>query len=641
MKSNSIFNKASIEKNIKKHFEHFDYAHIYWLFCENSFTDWINNKEHVDQNTKKPFMSPAEFFKDGDHYFEQQIDAFLWGLNTLPLQKNGLTWTWIEHLHTRCTNGLHNEGSDKITGDVRYSTIGLDFLNPMACFLLNKETKASVDGIKELFQEFNSIKQDILFYATDKNNQTYLIPYHEVEFMLKMQIECFEKNKEDILKYKKYINSADNFINIDKLNEKNKLILEYFSKNYPVLHSDVGYVLPEKNPMIIRKIAEQFIENYNKKMKKFAKSPPKNQDKIIIAILTLVKGLLNLHVWHDGNGRLCAHQLLNLLLLQNGFSPTILKNNCLDAYSLQELCDRVKEGFVIFNNIEKLYKDMQFMGEKQNEIEKLFDNVVNKEKSIFEKKAVSSFCKAVLQQKFNKARQIVGDMTHFSSEELHVFSGCSKTQLSWLKSHTQYFVDDKEISFVDLFKKILRSACDQANHTLIIDMINHAKKNKDLEFVILNKTINLIIISDNKIFKLLKGQLKDVMNFKGGELKLLEAFPYITNEDNSKTILKLLKNNIIDNIKLFDKNSKSFFRVLQQIFKRQHKSIIKGIIELWNKNNPMQDKKMSHYFNKLISNRDDLTNEEKIELTKMLDKNSIFTLSLDHLEMSSNKLQLN
>lgn len=69
----------------------------------------------------------------------------------------------------------------------------------------------------------------------------------------------------------------------------------------------------------------------------------------LTAIARVCRDLESAHLFLDGNARTIGMLLINHLLLQNGFTPTILHNpNSTDAYSVAELVTQIKRGQLVF-----------------------------------------------------------------------------------------------------------------------------------------------------------------------------------------------------------------------------------------------------------------------------------------------------
>lgn len=73
------------------------------------------------------------------------------------------------------------------------------------------------------------------------------------------------------------------------------------------------------------------------------------QDTKLNAIVSCIHELELTHPFYDGNCRTFGILLLNKLLLQEGFSPTVVANaDAFDAYGTAELCEMVRKGMKFF-----------------------------------------------------------------------------------------------------------------------------------------------------------------------------------------------------------------------------------------------------------------------------------------------------
>lgn len=85
---------------------------------------------------------------------------------------------------------------------------------------------------------------------------------------------------------------------------------------------------------------KKLTECFNQELK-LAKTSEKKQRLIV----QYVQNLNQFHPFDDGNIRICAFVLLNMLLMRESLSPVIWQNpNILDGYSLDECCMQVQNG---------------------------------------------------------------------------------------------------------------------------------------------------------------------------------------------------------------------------------------------------------------------------------------------------------
>ncbi|MGH3915043.1 MAG: hypothetical protein ACRDTC_16800 [Pseudonocardiaceae bacterium] len=76
-----------------------------------------------------------------------------------------------------------------------------------------------------------------------------------------------------------------------------------------------------------------------------------DEDKRLAAIAKVIRALHVIHPFTGGNGRTNITLLLTKLLLDSGFTPTILKNmdNLFSGtYTIEEIVDGIREGFIEF-----------------------------------------------------------------------------------------------------------------------------------------------------------------------------------------------------------------------------------------------------------------------------------------------------
>lgn len=78
-----------------------------------------------------------------------------------------------------------------------------------------------------------------------------------------------------------------------------------------------------------------------------ASSPHEANDEKLAIIIKFVQRLEHIHPFWDGNTRTFAMVLLNALLMQHGFVPTLFDDpNKFDGFAVSELVDLVKEGMI-------------------------------------------------------------------------------------------------------------------------------------------------------------------------------------------------------------------------------------------------------------------------------------------------------
>lgn len=148
-------------------------------------------------------------------------------------------------------------------------------------------------------------------------------------------------------------NGADYF-KIEKRSLLNENVLQYDHKNIPSdetlqeIFKDMSspeshwkITLSETDPAKIQKQMNVIIETYEQEIKE-AKN---DEDKKIRAIATCIHELELCHPFADGNCRTFCLLGLNKLLMAQGLLPCIPENpNQFDAFSIDELCVKIKEG---------------------------------------------------------------------------------------------------------------------------------------------------------------------------------------------------------------------------------------------------------------------------------------------------------
>ncbi|MFC3394294.1 Fic family protein [Brenneria rubrifaciens] len=79
----------------------------------------------------------------------------------------------------------------------------------------------------------------------------------------------------------------------------------------------------------------------------------KNDDDKLSSIVRICRNLEQAHCFTDGNSRTLGFLLVNQLLLENAFSPAIIRDpNRFDGFSSQELVNEIKKGQRLFNQLQ-------------------------------------------------------------------------------------------------------------------------------------------------------------------------------------------------------------------------------------------------------------------------------------------------
>lgn len=137
-------------------------------------------------------------------------------------------------------------------------------------------------------------------------------------------------------------------------------ILLHGNKNEATIKKDVDYILQEVEKEIqyigllrqttIPEVVEHCVE-YSKQYRA-AIAAAKNTAEKITSIVTYIQNMHQYHPFADGNGRTFVFFLLNKLLMDNEFSPSIVNNpGNFTAWSVQELVDEIKEGQIRFESL--------------------------------------------------------------------------------------------------------------------------------------------------------------------------------------------------------------------------------------------------------------------------------------------------
>ena len=586
-------------KTSQNPFDSFDFNYIDNLFVENRLMQWFG-KENKDG---KEMTSFADFFQP--NYLTIQKKAFFWGLDTIP---DELNFSWIANLHHLATSTLKHELGSAIRKDVRRIQTELAFHNPLVQAVLGLPSKASPDGIESLFTEISHLnlgetENNVSFFLADVNIDPELTPDGQVidvsvakQYYLEQQ-NMFSEH-ENLLK--KILSDAQvspeiyfsSGINIIDEEQKNKILLvmgEVAKNGLGPLLKRIGYNLSDRNPFLIRAKAEDIINNYNRSSKN-------TENEKLDAIIILVKGLLNLHVWPDGNGRLCAHQLLNLLLIKNGFRPALLDNNCLDAFTIDELRERIIKGMKAFR--EKCTQEGNTLAKFREE-----NGLPSTQKS--------DFSKAILQNQIEDAKKCLsGTTVAITSEELDLFTNYRDADINWfnLQENPQLFVDNSPCNKDELVKALLELGIRNANENLLLSVINYClEENPEL----LNGNVNFLrealVYGTFKIFELLKPTLISHL-----QREFLRLIPYCQNEK--------IANELINFVNTDDLLPEYYTGMLKKLVSLQTYSIIEKFIALDRVKYYLllDNTSLANDLIDVIKNRIDLTLDEKNNIIKLV-----------------------
>lgn len=581
----------------------FDCDFLSLLLAENRLLAWIGEKKKSGEEIR----SLDDFFQE--NYFSKQINAFLWGLDTTP---DELNFAWINHLHFLATNNLFHEFGQPIHNRIRRHNESLEFCTPVSQIIKGFADKASPSGIENLAKEISDFEDEetqgkTIFFIKQSFQDHFpieIIDAKTAKRIYEEQQKIVEKNKDFIKKNLEQgeIKPASIFASAWKITDREEfayldLLKKLIPKEHILLSGCVGYCLLNKNPFQIRSKAEKIIHRYNQASKQ-------TEDEKIDAIIILAKGLLNLHVWSDGNGRLCAHQLLNLLLIKNNLPPTFLVNNCLDAFEIRELRDRVKEGMKSFSA--KCNKNINNNLEKYRTKNNL---PISKE---------SDFIIAIIHNKLDAAKTLFYEMVSnlsLTKKDLEFFTSCVHAHMDWFggffkDNQVNLLLDDEPVSKNQLIQEIVSLGLRYANENLLRSALELCIINN----IILSADLIVKITTDGnfKLFKLCKNILVDVPIQK---YMLYRTIPFCSDRE----VASELMNNLRVDLSIKPSNrfaleaATTVTEIFDDIFKFQSPSIIleyfamdavKHLLKI------LYPEKLSQCIN-FLKKRDDLTNEEK------------------------------
>ncbi|GEM_PF-4845882 len=587
----------SLFKPVKNTLEYFDFTYADHLFVENRLADWIGEKKADGTEIK----SLSDFFQP--NYIPTQMQAFFWGLDTIP---DELNFSWISQLHYLASRNLFHEKGSPIRHSIRRNATYLDFPTILAQVAYGAANKASSTGIESMNKELSdpddeetkgkvifglrdpSIEDDDAFRGQVLDAETAKQYYEQQLIMFNQHASFFT----DMLIQHK-INPATIFASGMNLTENDKAVVKeaiqkIIAAGYGPLLKQVGYCLLNRNPFQIRAKAEKMIRIYNQR-------PKNTETEKLDAIISLVKGLLNLHVWPDGNGRLCAHHLLNLLLIKNGLCPALLKNNCLDAFDPEELRERIREGMKLFNAKCTSKESMYERFRKDNELPRAVE---------------SSFITAILQNRIEKAKKYLqGDAVVLTNKGLEFFASCSQANVDWLipyfSAHHSMVIDGKSYQWDDMIEKIISLAMQNANENLLISLLGHCmNKNIDISSDQLDE---IVTYGNFRMYQI----LKPVIENPHVKIPAERLFRLIVGGRDAETVSALM-----DICFAEEKNIQAVsYQLIEQMFMFQQPSIIVKFLEVSSVKDyfpsPLSMGILTTHLINTISARNDLTAVEK------------------------------
>jgi hypothetical protein len=270
----------------------------------------------LEQLKKYPISDLYRFFIDGKmHSFENGwgeyalrekgcltglFDAFTYIIST-NMEDPNISVDLLNNIHKRITQTIVFEEKNMIEpGKLR---------SEYTCFLLLPDKKKSgfcnQEGLNEL----------INFVKEYKNENCGIIHLENHWY------DC--ESTEDYNNWiKKMENSKDESTNV----------------SYETLDNKQLYFRPPQ-PKNLQSLLIQLCQNYNNSIKK-----AKNQEEKLEIIIKTIKKHELIHSRYDGNGR-TSLILLQRLLIQNGFLPTLMENpNHIDGHDLNSLIEEIKQG---------------------------------------------------------------------------------------------------------------------------------------------------------------------------------------------------------------------------------------------------------------------------------------------------------
>lgn len=248
-----------------------------------------------DQLWKLVFMERKDI-PGGKEAYENEEPGYLRGLYKgyqfmLETLSNPLTPELYEKMHDAAVDGL------KTRAEILGVPKGFrDFNDGVEEFNVIPNETLSEDGFQELMERYNN------YYYNDPETG-------EVYYFLKKAMKCPKKT-------------------IDSLGQKRSYLC-----------------LKPTRPETAKANVAACIQFFQERQKN-------TLHERLSAIARLCQDLNQLHVFVDGNIRTTGILLLNRLLIQNGLSPSVLKDvNILDCLSENEIVDCIKEGQDFFNQV--------------------------------------------------------------------------------------------------------------------------------------------------------------------------------------------------------------------------------------------------------------------------------------------------
>ncbi|MBI2785513.1 MAG: hypothetical protein HYX60_04060, partial [Legionella longbeachae] len=376
---------------------------------------------------------------------------------------------------------------------LRSEPLNLGLPNPPMIHITGANEKASPEGIQTLANDFK--KMDCLFHFTVEGNEDeYYADTKEAVVRYQQSFECFKQNKTliKLIIKKSQVDPSYHFVHPNDENFEQVLSMNSAIKKTAEISSSlttlVSYYLSDSYNYQLRLLAEELIYEYNQSIKN-----AQNAKEEIMCIIKLVKGLLNLHVWLDGNGRLCAHHLTNLLLIQNTLYPTMLEHNCFDAYTHEELYERISKGMNKFRSyLNNDINNLIFFNKKNAQLKEI---ITNQKKNYTIKNDLAQIETYLMKNNMEKVnsyfkRNAKKPPLKLLSSTIRMLGCNEKIGLTiffeYFKKHLKLIVIKDEVNSISIdkrsfFRFVLDQALSLGNKNLFSQIIDHfIKKDPDL-----------------------------------------------------------------------------------------------------------------------------------------------------------------
>ncbi len=292
--------------------------------CTSKFSHITpQNLYHLTQMERK-YIAGGKFAFDAIEpgYYLGVLQGWSFMLDCV-LNNHELTPDLILKLHDSCVDGLRTEDyPDGVPLGFRTYQDGGE------AFYLEKGQTVSKKGLKELNERYRKRK-----YTDSVGDDVYL--FKGIMFNPKSTIQLNPSQKIDIHPNKQYKCSSSN----DNLQKT----IKSSTKSYFAITNVNTLPMIKLKPartVSLRIIIQKLIDQFNV------------SDKSLSDIVELIQSLDQAHPFVDGNIRTFGMLLLNMLLLNQGFLPSVMDDvNRFDCLSINELTEYINEGQKYFQNI--------------------------------------------------------------------------------------------------------------------------------------------------------------------------------------------------------------------------------------------------------------------------------------------------